>query len=763
MAEPRGSIPNLAEAIRTGDLIGDPVGERRAIDSTELRAALLGIDGPVAAGGLRIANCDITGVLDLSFARCVVPLRFEQCSFENPLRLEAAELPALSFDRCELPGINANGLKLARDLVFDNATAVRGALASLASTHHTAAVWLCEAEIGGRLLVRGSEIDGRGGRSVQADRLRIGANIRFLNGSVATGEMRLLSARIAGSMDIVASTITADRETALELAEAQLGGSIFITDDTRYPTPTRIDGIIVLSDVKVGAFLRVKGATLTGRRATATDPFDRPVRHAQHVAISAPRIEVGDDLVIDADCRITGALLWPHSTVLGDVVLNGVTIDNPDDRALDFGGAEIRGSLVGRGMRALGSTWLAGARVGASVALGRASLSGANGRSALLATGIKIAGDLQLDDVEVAGGSVRFRAAEIGGEIDARRATFLNPGGETLSLSHARVGGAVHLGGVTSTGLLAINRASIAGRLRLTGADLSCDETWDRNLRGDALEVISSEVRGGMYLDWKRVGPSLDFFSSTTSVVADDVNTWPQRADLSGFTYERFDVPGPVGRSPWNLDDRLRILSTQDPFDLGPYEHAAAVYRAHGRFSDAEEILIAGRRRAVREEVAAAGTTGAGVRRRVVGRSLQVGSKLYDISVRFGFRPARALGLIVALVLLVWLSLVGPWSGSQQVMRATDASGAVYTPEGPVAEMPTAVDGCAQVRCFSPLIYAIETVVPLVDLGQRGTWYVRSSAAHGTLYDVWFTIATLSGWALSTVFLLSFSRLGRSS
>ena len=105
-----------------------------------------------------------------------------------------------------------------------------------------------------------------------------------------------------------------------------------------------------------------------------------------------------------------------------------------------------------------------------------------------------------------------------------------------------------------------------AGRLRLTGANLTCNEKWEKNLRGDALEVISSELRGGVYLDWANVSPSLDFFSSNTTVVADDVNTWPKRADLSGFTYERFDMPGQDGRSPWNLEDRLRILRVAGPF-----------------------------------------------------------------------------------------------------------------------------------------------------------------------------------------------------
>ena len=61
------------------------------------------------------------------------------------------------------------------------------------------------------------------------------------------------------------------------------------------------------------------------------------------------------------------------------------------------------------------------------------------------------------------------------------------------------------------------------------------------------------------------------------------------------------------------------------------------------------------------------------------------------------------------------------------------------------------------------MIYAIETVVPLIDLGQRNTWYVDSNARHGALYDTWLTLATIAGWILSIVLVLSFSRLGRTS
>jgi hypothetical protein len=167
----------------------------------------------------------------------------------------------------------------------------------------------------------------------------------------------------------------------------------------------------------------------------------------------------------------------------------------------------------------------------------------------------------------------------------------------------------------------------------------------------------------------------------------------------------------------------------------------------------------------VRDEVATMSAPASTPGRRLMARWVRLGNRLYDTSVRFGFRPGRALGMIAGLIALVWLSLVGPWSARETVMRATGSDGVIYSPAGPVGSAVVSKEPCGDgaVRCFQSMIYSIETVVPLVDLGQRSTWYVESTKRHGTLYDVWLTFATLAGWALSTVFLLSFSRIGRSS
>jgi len=37
------------------------------------------------------------------------------------------------------------------------------------------------------------------------------------------------------------------------------------------------------------------------------------------------------------------------------------------------------------------------------------------------------------------------------------------------------------------------------------------------------------------------------------------------------------------------------------------------------------------------------------------------------------------------------------------------------------------------VRCFSPVLYAIDTVIPLISLEQRSTWYPDPHVRDGTL------------------------------
>ncbi|MGI5244557.1 hypothetical protein [Dactylosporangium sp. CA-139066] len=314
----------------------------------------------------------------------------------------------------------------------------------------------------------------------------------------------------------------------------------------------------------------------------------------------------------------------------------------------------------------------------------------------------------------------------------------------------------------SSTGFVALNRCAIEGRLSLRGGRFTCPGRGDDNPGGHAVQAVGLTVRGYTRLRWAHLEPSVDFRNLTTSVLDDDPDEWPERFVVSGMTYERF------GDLRWDRAARLRWLSRQAEYDAGPYEQLARVFRQHGYTSDAEAILIERRHRERR----------AAPRRRWHPRAAL--SALYGLLVGYGYRPGRTAWLLLALLVAVSASLYVP--GIRDTLRATDPRGNAYAVDGRVvtvdggdtgpagpdaarsAQAPRA-DPCGdgQVRCFDPVLYAVDTVVPLISLGQRSTWYPNPHAPLGRLAEWWLNLATLLGWVLSTMYALSFTRLARTA
>lgn len=370
-------------------------------------------------------------------------------------------------------------------------------------------------------------------------------------------------------------------------------------------------------------------------------------------------------------------------------------------------------------------------------------------------------GEAELQNLEATGGDLGFRAASIGSFVDAAGARLHNPGGYTLNLVQATVKGSVRLvDGFESTGEVVLNRAAIEGRLICTQGTFQGAGPPGAGGEPDAIEAISAAVRSGMDLGWKSIAPRVDFTNTRTSFLADDPGKWPSRYVIVGFTYDRFEQPQGVTRWPWDHAARAAWLSRQAIYDAGPYEQAARVFREHGYTAGAEAILIAQRRHARRA------ITGPGAPLR---RALDVA---YSATVGYGYRPRRVLWLLAILLALVIASLEIPTA--QATMRATTAAGLVYSTHGPApgagpgraAPAPAGrPDACGgdQVRCFNPVLYAIDTVVPLVSLDQRSTWYPDPSLRDGAFMQWWLNAATLLGWLLSSIFVLSLARLSRAT
>ncbi|WP_336213880.1 hypothetical protein [Nonomuraea sp. LPB2021202275-12-8] len=739
----------LFRACASGKTLRARDGEELVVDSRLLRdLCRRGLDD-IDPRGLTVEAARIDGDLDLSGMQVPFPLRFVDCAFERPVNLDGAELHLLVLDGCTVPGILANGLRVRRDLDLSRSR-ISGGLWTSASTSCSAAVWLCESEIGGRLICLDTVIDAEM-RAVQADRMRVGGTIRLLHGFEARGGMRLLGIQVGGSLDLTGARLTRpDRGLALDLGDAQIGGSFFLIDDQTGRRPL-LGGRLDLGHARISGQFLIRNADFepTG---SVTGVGYSSLRSAG-TAVSAPGLYVGGDLSVEGECRIGGGVDLSMGSFSTIQVRRGSRFAVGGGRALDLTNAELRSSLLfEEGVTVQGTLRLAGAHLKGDLMLRKTRWSDPEDGSLVAAQGVVVDSAVNLRDVETTGGRLRFRSATIGGILDASGARLRNPGGDALSLQRVVVRGSVLLGdGFTADGRVSLNRCVVEGRLDCEGGTFA-----------DGLEAVSATARGGMDLRWARVPDWVDLTGAITTVLTDDPAGWPRRSAIAGLTYDRFD-------GSWDWRARRDWLRAMVPFDAGPYEQVARVFRQHGHPGEAERLLIEQRRHARRQR-----PPGGRSPRRFL-RDTQ--DLLYGLTVGYGYRPGRTLWLLGALLALVGVMMMMP--GVQQTLRATDPRGNVYAVDGRLvtvdgtsrpadatataARQPTRPGPCGdgQVRCFDPVFYTVDTVIPLISLGQRATWYAETRTRAGTLTSTLLNIASMLGWLLSTVVVLSFARLAR--
>ncbi|HEV7722275.1 MAG TPA: hypothetical protein VGO60_13375, partial [Iamia sp.] len=329
--------------------------------------------------GLRIRNAVVTGTLDLRATDVPFALELAGCELAEAPVVEGATLHSLAFrDGTRLPGLLANGVRLRRDLDLSGAE-VWGALSTTASTSQTAAIWLTEADVGGRLLCVGTRIVGPADRGIQADRTRFGGNIRLLHGFVTDGEIRLLAVHLDGSLDLSGARLLPKNGRALDMAESYVGGSIFVIDDEATPGShgPEIRGRVELGHTTVSGRIFVRNTTIVAPPAGAGTHryFDRASETMRRQAVDAPRLSVVGDIELAGDCRVEGGLDLTAADVKGTVILDGLVVRNPGDRSVDLTNATVGGDLSAVGLRAQGSVHLTGAHVRGSVRLEDAYLS----------------------------------------------------------------------------------------------------------------------------------------------------------------------------------------------------------------------------------------------------------------------------------------------------------------------------------------------------------------------------------------------------
>jgi hypothetical protein len=134
------------------------------VDSAFLRRCCLELHDRVDSRGISLRGAAIVGCLDLAGIEVPYPLRFDGCVFDSAPSFEGANLHELALTGCDkIPGLLANGIRVQRDLSLSHSR-ITGGLSTSASTSKKSAIWLCESEIGGRLLCTDTVIHASGER-----------------------------------------------------------------------------------------------------------------------------------------------------------------------------------------------------------------------------------------------------------------------------------------------------------------------------------------------------------------------------------------------------------------------------------------------------------------------------------------------------------------------------------------------------------------------------------------------------------------------
>jgi hypothetical protein len=439
---------------------------------------------------------------------------------------------------------------------------------------------------------------------------------------------------------------------------------------------------------------------------------------------------------------LTGPLLIPRADITGQLDCGGARLTGQDDEgsALVASGVKVGGYVFFDRLIAVGAVRLSGADIAGQLNCRGAQLTGQNrDGNALIAERMKTGGHVLLDEGFAAAGAIRLASADIAGQLNCRGAQLtgrddygtalmgegMKVGGHVLLDEGFAAAGTVLLRSARIGGSVAVGPSALAGqdRLGLDAPDAQITDTLTWRPAGQVLGQVNlaGASVGKLEDDWDRGRPN---------------GFWPVdgRLHLDGFTYGRFG-----GDQRATVEQRLEWIRSQYHGDnqaiaTQPYEQLAAVYRRAGQDSQARKVAIA-RRADLRKY----GN---------LSPYRKAGNWLLDKTIKYGYQSWRAgVGLAAVFVIFAWLSVL-----AQQHHLIVP----VGSFKGPA---PSATNCTSSYPCFYPAGYAVDTVIPIINVHQADNWGPDGSAPWGRAFVAVTWIATALGWALATLLVAGYTGL----
>ena len=498
--------------------------------------------------------------------------------------------------------------------------------------------------------------------------------------------------------------------------------------------------------------------------------------HEKGLSVSGARVTGVLDLEgcrIPRDIRLKDCL-FDASPVLRSAIIDNLFLDGSALPGLQGDRLEARGGLSIRGATVTGEIRLGGARLGGNIEADGATISVPDG-VAINADGLEASGGILLRGADVRGG-INLSGARLGADLNAVGAQIKRPGGVALDGD-----------GIAARGDLALRGATIEGEVRMRGAlfggDIDCTSVTLVEPDGYSLRLNRARISGAFFLrQGASVQGTLDLTATEIGAIDDEQASWPKKGDLllNRCQYRAF-IGGPVDAA-----SRLDWLARQVPerwkedFWPQPYEQLSTVLREMGHDEDARAVLIAKERLQRRARRARE-------KNPVMRAALALTDGVLAVTLRYGRQPLLALFWL----LFFWgigvfvfgfaerNSALKPNSpvvlrSLEWTMCALEQSESRYMPSTGQVMPGRALAGQTQLNCFlsqpeassypefNPLMYSLDALLPVMEIGQKEYWRPDPSQPNGTLTLNYYYFQSVVGWALSLLAVAGFSGLVKS-
>jgi hypothetical protein len=696
---------------------------------------------------LWIKACQIDSVLNLDNRTIVIPLIFEGCTFTQQISFARAKIYSLQLTGSLVESINAERVKVEHEVCLDS------------GFESKQEVNLSYGSIGGDLNCIGGKFK-KGSKkfALNATAIEVRGNAR-LNKIKAEGEVRFIAANITYQLDcdggsfinplgrfaLIAQSIRVKTlrlsegfiaEGSVDLSGAFIGGCFTcdggefngVKDQGYALNAERIEvgstvsmmknfkakGGVNLNYAKIRGVFQCKGQLYSYKFSG-----NQTSEHDNDYALTAEYAEFASAVYIREGFEAKGRVRLFKAEIGGDLECTEGQFYNPDRSAFDASEAKINGKvLMSKGFKAEGEVSLIRATIGSNLTCDEGQFLNANG-VALHAECIEIKGTTSLKNV-IARGIVYFLNARIGGNlecdggnIDNCRCSserFTNSENYSLMAECVEINGSLLLRrGFHSRGKVRLFKAKIGGDLDCGGGHF--DNPGDSAIEADYVNISGNIIINKGFKSKGRISLKNTIVRGT---LYHDKESWPQKGQLmlAGFTYNKIQTEDTKTLLDW--------LKLSTPFSLQPYNHLAEVLKKSGNERDQKRILIESQKEYLKFGK--------------FGWTEKVSKQLLGHIMDFGYSPLKALGYSLVLITISYSYF--DWGKSHQLILPAkikvDGNHLALTEINP--DYPK----------FNPIIYSIDTFIPIINLQQREYWLPASGDQAKQAYQKSFKAEQLS-------------------